>query len=110
MRILLDIEGLSWDEAWNITINTISYTNHTIMAEAMEKWPVEMMKKLLPRIYMIVEEVNRRYLIYLNSKYSDQNKINRMSIINNGNINMANLCIASSHSVNGVAKLHTTVT
>ena len=109
MRILLDIEGLSWDEAWNITINTISYTNHTIMAEAMEKWPVEMMKKLLPRVYMIVEEINRRYLIYLNSKYSDQNKINRMSIINNGNINMANLCIASSYSVNGVAKLHTTL-
>ncbi|MGL5330414.1 MAG: glycogen/starch/alpha-glucan phosphorylase [Peptostreptococcaceae bacterium] len=109
MRILLDIEGLSWDEAWNITINTISYTNHTIMAEAMEKWPIDMIKKMLPRIYMIIEEINRRYIIYLNGKYNDYNKINRMSIINDGNVNMANLCIASSHSVNGVAKLHTTL-
>ncbi|MGL5693286.1 MAG: glycogen/starch/alpha-glucan phosphorylase [Peptostreptococcaceae bacterium] len=109
MRILLDIEGLSWDEAWDITINTISYTNHTIMAEAMEKWPIDMMKKLLPRIYMIIEEINRRYIIYLNGKYNDYNRINRMSIINEGNVNMANLCIASSHSVNGVAKLHTTL-
>ena len=109
MRILLDVEGLSWDDAWEITINTISYTNHTIMAEAMEKWPVDMIKKLLPRIYMIIEEINKRYVIYLNNKYKDQSKVNRMSIIIDGNVNMANLCIASSYSVNGVAKLHTEI-
>ncbi|HSQ88356.1 glycogen/starch/alpha-glucan phosphorylase [Romboutsia sp.] len=107
MRILLDEEGLSWDEAWDITKNTISYTNHTIMAEAMEKWPVEMMKKLLPRIYMIIEEINRREMQELNYKYNDYQKVQRMSIINHENISMANLCIIGSHSVNGVAKLHT---
>lgn len=107
MRILLDEEGLSWDEAWYITKNTISYTNHTIMAEAMEKWPVEMMRKLLPRIYMIIEEINRRYVEDLNYKYNDYQRIQRMSIINHENISMANLCIVGSYSVNGVAKLHT---
>ncbi len=107
MRILLDIEGLSWDEAWDITRNTISYTNHTIMSEAMEKWPTEMVRKLLPRIYMIIEEIDRRYNLYLNSKYQNKDKLNKMSIINNGMVNMANLCIVSSYSVNGVAKLHT---
>ena len=109
MRILLDEEGLSWDEAWNITTNTISYTNHTIMAEAMEKWPVDMMKKLLPRIYMIIEEINRRYAENLNKKYDSHNKISRMSIIANNNISMANLSIIGSHSVNGVAALHTEI-
>ena len=109
MRILLDEEGLSWDEAWDITKNTISYTNHTIMAEAMEKWPVDMMKKLFPRIYMIIEEINRRYNIYLNDKYYNGNKIQNMRIINCENINMANLCIIGSHSVNGVAALHTEI-
>ncbi len=108
MRILLDVEGLSWDEAWDITINSISYTNHTIMAEAMERWPVDMLRTLLPRIYMIIEEINKRYINYLNHKYANPaKKIEKMSIINNGNINMANLCIVASHSVNGVAKLHT---
>lgn len=109
MRILLDEEGLSWNEAWDITKNTISYTNHTIMAEAMEKWPVDMMKKLLPRIYMIIEEINRRYDIYLNDKYHNGNKVQNMKIINCENINMANLCIIGSHSVNGVAALHTEI-
>nr|WP_286315821.1 glycogen/starch/alpha-glucan phosphorylase [Romboutsia ilealis] len=107
MRILLDEEGLSWDEAWNITINTISYTNHTIMTEAMERWPKEMVKRLIPRIYMIIEEINKRYVKELeNSKY-DYEKIYRMSIIDNNDIKMANLSIVGSHSVNGVAKLHT---
>ncbi len=109
MRILLDEEGLTWDEAWDITKNTVSYTNHTIMAEAMEKWPVDMMKKLLPRIYMIIEEINRRYDMYLNDKYYDDNKKSHMRVINCNNINMANLCIIGSHSVNGVAALHTEI-
>lgn len=107
MRILLDEENLSWDEAWEITKKTVSYTNHTIMSEAMEKWPVSMMKELLPRIYMIIEEINRRYVEELNNKGYDQDRVKRMSIIDYDNINMANLCIVTSHSVNGVAKLHT---
>ena len=107
MRILLDEEKLSWDEAWNITINTISYTNHTIMTEAMERWPKEMLKTLLPRIYMIIEEINRRYINELKESNYDNDKIYRMSIIDNNDIKMANLSIVGSHSVNGVAKLHT---
>lgn len=107
MRILLDEEGLSWDEAWNITINTVSYTNHTIMTEAMERWPKEMLKTLLPRIYMIIEEINRQYMNELEESKYDHDKIYRMSIIDNNDIKMANLSIVGSHSVNGVAKLHT---
>ncbi len=107
MRILLDEEGLSWDEAWNITINTVSYTNHTIMTEAMERWPKEMLKTLLPRIYMIIEEIDRRYMNELEESKYDHDKIYRMSIIDNNDIKMANLSIVGSHSVNGVAKLHT---
>lgn len=107
MRILLDDEGLSWDEAWNITINTVSYTNHTIMTEAMERWPKEMVKRLLPRIYMIIEEINKRYVNELEESRYDHEKIYRMSIIDNNDIKMANLSIVGSHSVNGVAKLHT---
>ena len=107
MRILLDEEGLSWDEAWNITINTVSYTNHTIMTEAMERWPKEMLKTLLPRIYMIIEEIDRQYMNELEESKYDHDKIYRMSIIDNNDIKMANLSIVGSHSVNGVAKLHT---
>ena len=107
MRILLDEEGLSWDEAWNITINTVSYTNHTIMTEAMERWPKEMLKTLLPRIYMIIEEIDRRYMNELEESKYDHDKIYRMSIIDNNDIKMANLSLVGSHSVNGVAKLHT---
>lgn len=107
MRILLDEEGLSWDEAWDITINTVSYTNHTIMTEAMERWPKEMLKTLLPRIYMIIEEIDRRYINELEESKYDHDKIYRMSIIDNNDIKMANLSIVGSHSVNGVAKLHT---
>lgn len=110
MRILIDEEGMGWDEAWEITKKSTSYTNHTIMAEAMEKWQTNMVKDLLPRIYMIIEEINRRYCIELNEKYkSDINKINRMAIISNNNINMANLSIIGSSSVNGVAALHTEI-
>jgi len=110
MRILLDEEGLEWNDAWRITTNTVSYTNHTILAEALEKWPVDMFKKLLPRIYMIIEEINRRYCEELWNKYPGNNeKISRMSIINENVIKMAHLAIVGSHSVNGVAKLHTEI-
>ena len=110
MRILMDEEGLGWDEAWEITKKSTSYTNHTIMAEAMEKWQTNMVRDLLPRIYMIIEEINRRYNIALSEKYrNDFDRRNRMSIISNNNINMANLSIIGSSSVNGVAELHTEI-
>ncbi|MBY6918222.1 glycogen/starch/alpha-glucan phosphorylase [Clostridium botulinum] len=110
MRILLDEEELNWDDAWRITENTISYTNHTILSEALEKWPVDMFKKLLPRIFMIVEEINRRYCEELKVKFQGQeDKISNMAIIGEGQIRMANLAIVGSHSVNGVAKLHTDI-
>lgn len=110
MRILVDEEGLEWDTAWRITTNTISYTNHTILAEALEKWPLDMFKKLLPRIYMIVEEINRRYCEELSVKYpGNWDKVNRMSIIADNKVKMAHLAIVGSHSVNGVAKLHTEI-
>lgn len=110
MRILVDEEELEWDDAWRITTNTISYTNHTILAEALEKWPVDMFRTLLPRIYMIIEEINRRYCNELNNKYpGDYGKIARMSIISDGYIKMAHLAVVGSYSVNGVAKLHTEI-
>ncbi|MCD3244880.1 glycogen/starch/alpha-glucan phosphorylase [Clostridium botulinum C] len=110
MRILLDEEELNWDEAWDITTKIISYTNHTIMAEALEKWSINMFKELLPRIYMIVEEINRRLVENIKEKYgNNQYKINKMAIINEGEIRMANLAIVGGHSVNGVAKLHTNI-
>jgi glycogen phosphorylase len=110
MRILLDEEDLSWDEAWRITNNTIAYTNHTIMVEAMEKWHVPMFKKILPRIYMIVEEINKRFYSELSVRYpGDWERINSMSIIRNGIIKMAHLAIVGSHSINGVARLHTDI-
>ncbi|MCR1953137.1 glycogen/starch/alpha-glucan phosphorylase [Clostridium sp. DSM 100503] len=110
MRILIDEEELSWEEAWRITQNTISYTNHTILAEALEKWPINMFKKVLPRIYMIVEEINERYCKELWDKYTAQwDKISRMAIIGDNFVRMANLAIVGSHSVNGVAKLHTEI-
>ncbi|MCX5774656.1 MAG: glycogen/starch/alpha-glucan phosphorylase [Fusobacteria bacterium] len=108
MRILMDEEGLSWEFAWRITTKVFGYTNHTIMAEALEKWPIDMFSKLLPRIYQIIEEINRRFLKELEMKYpKDWNKKNRMSIVANGLIHMAWLAIVGSHSVNGVAALHT---
>lgn len=110
MRILLDEEGLAWEEAWRITTNTVSYTNHTILSEALEKWPLDMFKSLLPRIYMIVEEINERFCADLWNSYTGQwDKISRMAIIADGQVRMANLAIVGSHSVNGVAKLHTEI-
>ena len=107
MRILLDEEGLSWDESWNITIKVMSYTNHTILCEAMERWSEDIMKKLLPRMYMIIEEINRRYVNDLRKKGYSEEKVKRMAIMYDGEIRMANLCIVSSYSINGVAQLHT---
>ena len=110
MRILVDEEGLPWEEAWRITTNTVSYTNHTILAEALEKWPVDMFKELLPRIYMIVEEINKRYCAELWNLYAGQwDKISRMAILGDNQVKMAHLAIVGSHSVNGVAKLHTEI-
>ena len=110
MRILLDEEGLEWDEAWDVTTKTVAYTNHTIMAEALEKWPIELFSRLLPRIYQIVGEINRRFLIQVQQKYpGNQDKIAKMAIIYDGQVRMANLAIVAGYSVNGVAKLHTEI-
>lgn len=110
MRILMDEEEIEWDEAFIITKNVMAYTNHTIMEEALEKWPIDIFKKLLPRIYLIVEEINRRFISEIKSKYvSFDEKINKLSILNNGIVNMAYLTIVGSHSINGVAKLHTEI-
>ena len=108
MRILMDEQGLGWDESWNIVKKTFAYTNHTILAEALEKWPIDIFQGLLPRIYQIVEEINRRFTLELREKYpSDYAKQNRMAIIQNGMIHMAWLAIHGCFSVNGVAALHT---
>lgn len=110
MRILIDEEDMKWEDAWRITSNTVSYTNHTILAESLEKWPVNMFRQLLPRIYMIIEEINRRYCGELVNKYpNDNEKVRRMSIIEGDVIKMAHLAIVGSYSVNGVAKLHTEI-
>lgn len=110
MRILLDEENLEWDEAWEITTKTCAYTNHTIMAEALEKWPIELFSRLLPRVYQIVEEINRRFVTQIQQRYpGDNEKIRRMAIIYDGQVRMAYLAIVGSFSVNGVAKLHTEI-
>ena len=110
MRILLDEENLEWDEAWEITTKTCAYTNHTIMAEALEKWPIELFSRLLPRVYQIVEEINRRFVAQIQQRYpGDNEKIRRMAIIYDGQVRMAYLAIVGSFSVNGVAKLHTEI-
>ena len=110
MRILLDEYALTWDEAWDVTTKTCAYTNHTIMAEALEKWPIELFSRLLPRIYQIVEEINRRFQNQIRQMYpNDQNKIAKMSIIYDGQVRMAHMAIAGSFSVNGVARLHTEI-
>ena len=110
MRILIDDEGLEWDEAWDITTKTCAYTNHTIMAEALEKWPIELFSRLLPRIYQIVEEINRRFVEKIKTMYpGNQEKIRKMAIVYDGQVKMAHLAIAAGFSVNGVAKLHTEI-
>ena len=110
MRILLDEEGLEWDEAWEVTTKTCAYTNHTIMAEALEKWPIELFSRLLPRIYQIIEEINRRFVEEIQKKYpGNQEKIRKMAIIYDGQVKMAHLAICAGYSVNGVAALHTEI-
>lgn len=110
MRILMDEYYLTWDEAWEITNKTCAYTNHTIMSEALEKWPIDLFSRLLPRIYQIVEEINRRFILIIQSEYpGDNNKVEKMAILYNGQVRMANLAIVSSFSVNGVARLHTEI-
>lgn len=111
MRILLDEEEMPWNLVWEITGKVMSYTNHTILSEALEKWPIDLMKDLLPRVFMIIEEIDRRFKIELDQKFKifDQKKRDKLEIIRDGQVRMANLCIVSSHSVNGVAKLHTEI-
>ena len=110
MRVLVDENDVPWEQAWDITRKVCAYTNHTILSEALEKWPMELFSRLLPRIYQIVEEINRRFMIELTDRYgNDHNKIRRMAIIADGQIRMAFLAIVGSHSVNGVAALHTEI-
>ena len=110
MRILVDEEGLEWDEAWEITRKTCAYTNHTIMAEALEKWPIELFSRLLPRVYQIVEEINRRFVLEIQQKYpGDNHKVEKMAIVYDGQVKMAHLAICAGYSVNGVAALHTEI-
>ena len=110
MRLLMDENGLSWDEAWEVTTKTCAYTNHTIMAEALEKWPIELFSRLLPRVYQIVEEINRRFCREIEAKYpGNHEKVRKMAIIQDGQVKMAHLAIAAGYSVNGVAALHTEI-
>ena len=112
MRILMDEHGLSWDEAWDVTTKTCAYTNHTIMAEALEKWPIELFSRLLPRVYQIVEEINRRFILEIEAKYAGsdvQEKIRKMAVVYDGQVKMAHLAIVAGYSVNGVARLHTEI-
>ena len=110
MRILLDEERLEWEEAWEVTTKTVAYTNHTIMSEALEKWPIELFSRLLPRVYQIIEEINRRFLLEIQAKYpGNQDKIAKMAIIYDGQVKMAHLAIVAGYSVNGVARLHTEI-
>ena len=110
MRILMDEEGLGWDEAWEVTTKSVAYTNHTIMSEALEKWPIELFSRLLPRVYQIIEEINRRFILEIQAKYpGNYEKIKKMAIIYDGQVKMAHLAIATGYSVNGVARLHTEI-
>ena len=110
MRILVDEEGLGWDEAWEITTKCCAYTNHTIMSEALEKWPIELFSRLLPRVYQIIEEINRRFILDIQAKYpGNYEKIKKMAIIYDGQVKMAHLAIVAGFSVNGVARLHTEI-
>ena len=110
MRILMDEEGLEWDEAWDVTTKTCAYTNHTIMAEALEKWPIELFSRLLPRIYQIIQEIDRRFIEQVRTQYpGNEEKVKKMAILMDGQVKMAHLAIVAGYSVNGVAKLHTEI-
>ncbi|RYM05417.1 glycogen/starch/alpha-glucan phosphorylase [Sporolactobacillus sp. THM7-7] len=108
MRILLDVERMDWDHAWNVTVNVLSYTNHTILSEALESWPVGMIRTLLPRIYQIICEIDRRFVIKMSTLF-DRDMVERTRVLESGHVRMAHLAIIGSHSVNGVAKLHTAI-
>ncbi len=109
MRVLLDDYTLTWDEAWEVVSKCCAYTNHTIMSEALEKWPIDLFSRLLPRIYQIVEEINRRFVNLVRDKYNDPKKVESMAILYDGQVRMANLAIVAGYSVNGVARLHTDI-
>ena len=110
MRILMDDYKLEWDEAWEITTKTCAYTNHTIMAEALEKWPIDLFSRLLPRVYQIIDEINRRFVKEVEGKYPNEyEKVRKMAILYEGQVRMANLAIVGGYSVNGVARLHTEI-
>ena len=110
MRLLMDEEGLVWDEAWEVVTKTCAYTNHTIMAEALEKWPIDLFKRLLPRVYQIVEEINKRFVADIRAQYpGNEEKVRKMAILYDGQVKMAHLAIAAGYSVNGVAALHTEI-
>ena len=110
MRLLMDQEGLGWDQAWDITTKCCAYTNHTIMSEALEKWPIELFSRLLPRVYQIIEEINRRFILEIQQKYPGNfEKVKKMAIIYDGQVKMAHLAIVAGYSVNGVARLHTEI-
>ena len=110
MRILMDDEGLEWDEAWDVVTRCCAYTNHTIMSEALEKWPIDLFSRLLPRIYQIVEEINRRFTIAIKERFpGDEDKLERMSVLYNGKVRMALMAVCAGFSVNGVARLHTDI-
>ena len=110
MRILLDEEGLGWEKAWEVTTKTVAYTNHTIMAEALEKWPIELFQRLLPRVYQIVQEIDRRFVAKIREMYpGNEEKVAKMQILRDGQVKMAHLAIAAGYSVNGVARLHTEI-
>ena len=110
MRILMDEEGLGWDQAWDVTTKCVAYTNHTIMSEALEKWPIDLFSRLLPRVYQIIEEINRRFIIDIQTRYpGNYDKIRKMAIIYDGQVKMAHLAIVAGYSVNGVARLHTEI-
>ena len=110
MRLLMDEQGLEWDEAWEVTTKTCAYTNHTIMAEALEKWPIDLFQRLLPRVYQIIEEINRRFVNEIRAKYpGNEDKVKKMAILYDGQVKMAHLAIVAGYSVNGVARLHTEI-
>ena len=110
MRLLMDVENYEWDDAWRIVTHCCAYTNHTIMSEALEKWPIDLFERLLPRVYKIIEEINRRFVAEIRARYpGDESKVDRMAILYNGQVRMAYLAIAGSYSVNGVARLHTEI-
>ena len=110
MRLLLDEEGLGWDESWEITTKTCAYTNHTIMAEALEKWPIDLFSRLLPRVYQIIQEIDRRFVAQIREMYpGNEEKVAKMQILRDGQVKMAHLAIVAGYSVNGVARLHTEI-